>query len=63
MPSEYMLAKVQPAYAGAARSQPAHYPPLPAWEDLPREIREAFVRVFAAGQWSGFHELATGEDD
>ena len=63
MPSEYMLAKVQVANDDAARNQPAHNPPLPAWQDLPREIREIFVDVFAAGQWSGFHELARREDD
>src|SRR5262245_176517 len=32
MPSEDMLAKVQAAYADAARNQPAHNPPLPAWQ-------------------------------
>jgi hypothetical protein len=43
-------AKVQAACADAARNQPAHYPTLPAWQDPPREIRRAFVHVFAAGQ-------------
>jgi hypothetical protein len=62
MPSEHMLAKTQAAYVDAARNQPTHYPPLPAWQDLPREIREAFVWVFVAGQWSGLHEIPREDD-
>ena len=29
------------AYGDAERKQPAHYPALPAWDDLPVEMREA----------------------
>ena len=43
------LHKIQGAYADAGRNQPLNYPPLPAWEALPLEIREAFVHVFVAG--------------
>ena len=31
------------AYADAGRNQPAEYPALPAWQDLPIGMREAFI--------------------
>jgi hypothetical protein len=44
------LDRVKFAYAEAGRKQPAEYPPLPKWEDLPIEMREAFVSVYARGR-------------
>jgi hypothetical protein len=35
--------KIQRAYAADAKS-------LPKWEELSAEMREAFIRVFAAGR-------------
>jgi hypothetical protein len=43
-------------YADAGRKQPAEYPALPAWQDLPIEMREAFIHVFSAGRRSALEE-------
>jgi hypothetical protein len=37
------LEKIRRAYAGDTKD-------LPKWEELSAEMREAFIRVFAAGQ-------------
>ena len=44
------LEKVKFAYAEAGREQPKEYPPLPPWEVLPIELREAFIHVYVRGR-------------
>ena len=46
------LQKIRDAYADAGREQAkeAHpYPALPAWGDMPIELREVFIHVYHAG--------------
>lgn len=50
------LDKIREAYADAARDQPADYPPLPAWFELPIEMRKAIIRVFASGRRNAMEE-------
>ena len=53
------LKKIREAYAHAGRDQPAAYPPLPAWEKLGIELREAFVSIYHRGRRDGIlDELA-----
>ena len=47
------LKRVREAYADAARKQPAEYPPLPVWEALPSEMREALIHIYFAGRKDG----------
>jgi len=44
------LHKVREAWAEAGREQPPEYPPLPAWETLSKELREAIIHVYLAGR-------------
>jgi hypothetical protein len=44
------LEKVKFAYAEAGWKQPSEYLPLPKWEALPIELREAFSHVYARGR-------------
>jgi hypothetical protein len=50
------LEKVREAYARARAAQPSEYPPLPTWENLPLQMREAFIDVFGAGRMDAFRE-------
>ena len=52
-----LLQSIIEAYADAGRKQPAEYPALPAWQDLPIGMREAFIHVFAAGRRSALAEM------
>jgi hypothetical protein len=53
------LQKIREAYAQAGRDQPAEYPPLPAWETLSLELREAFISIYNRGRRDGIlDELA-----
>jgi len=45
-----MLQKIRDAWAQAADEQPSEYPPLPEWDALPIEMREAIISVFIAGR-------------
>ena len=47
------LKKIREAYAQAGRDQPAEYPPLPAWEALSLELREAFISIYHRGRLDG----------
>jgi hypothetical protein len=49
MSSNEQLTKIREAYAGAVRKQPADCPALPAWFDLPPEMRAVIIRVFLRG--------------
>ena len=40
------LRKIRSAYAIAGREQPAHYSPLPAWNEPSIDVREAIVGVY-----------------
>jgi hypothetical protein len=46
------LKAIRAAYYEAERVQPAEYPPLPSWQSLPIELREAFIHVYGAGRAS-----------
>src|SRR5262245_58253047 len=48
--SEWALKAVRAAYYEAGRIQPTDYPPLPSWQSLPIELREAFIHVYGAGR-------------
>ena len=53
------LQKIREAYAQAGRDQPTEYPPLPAWENLSLELREAFISIYNRGRRDGIlDELA-----
>jgi len=45
-----MPQEVQDAYEQAGRAQPRKYKPLPDWETLSVELREAFVYVHNQGR-------------
>jgi hypothetical protein len=44
------LQKIRDAYDEAGREQPSQYPPLPAWETLSQELREAIIHVYYRGR-------------
>jgi hypothetical protein len=44
------------AYENAGHKQPREYPKLPRWEDLPIEMREAFISVYFAGRKAAARE-------
>jgi hypothetical protein len=44
------LDKVKAAYAEAVQENPKDYPPLPPWEVLSIELREAFIHVYTCGR-------------
>jgi hypothetical protein len=46
-------ARIRGAYVEAERKQPAGYPALPRWGDLPIEMCEAFIWVYHAGMKEG----------
>jgi hypothetical protein len=52
-----MPREVQEAYEKAAGKQPPHYEPLPPWETLSRELREAFIFVYYQGRTDGIKEI------
>jgi hypothetical protein len=58
MATDTGLDKVKFAYFEAGREQPKEYPPLPPWEVLSIELRDAFVHVYARGRIDVTTELA-----
>jgi hypothetical protein len=54
------LRKIRSAYAIAGREQPAHYSPLPAWNELSIEVREAIIDVYHAGRRDAREEAHGG---
>jgi hypothetical protein len=52
-----MPREVQEAYEQAARKQPAQSEPLPSWETLSLELREAFIYVYYQGRLEGVREM------
>jgi hypothetical protein len=44
------LQKIRQAYAQAGRDQPAEYLPLPDWEALSQELREAIIHGYYRGR-------------
>jgi hypothetical protein len=49
------LKNVRAAYYEAGRKQPSDYDPLPSWEALPMQLREAFIHVWYDGHRTGAH--------
>jgi hypothetical protein len=48
--SDERLNRIREAYAEAESEQPAGYGPLPKWETLPIQVREAIIHVYLAGR-------------
>jgi uncharacterized protein with HEPN domain len=48
---------IREAYADARRKQPAEYPSLPPWEQLPIEVREALIHVYFQGRKDALAEI------
>jgi hypothetical protein len=55
------LQKIRDAYEEAGREQPAEYPPLPAWETLSLEMREAIIHVYYRGRFDALSSDAEPE--
>jgi len=53
------LERIQEAYAEAETEQPLQYDPLPKWETLPIELREAIIHVYLAGRLDALSEVRT----
>jgi hypothetical protein len=51
-----MPPEVRLAYEQARRKQPKHAQPLPDWDTLPIELREAFIYVYYLGRLDGVRE-------
>jgi hypothetical protein len=47
---ESTLDKIKAAYAQAGKVQPREYKPLPPWDNLGIEMREAFSHVYGQGR-------------
>ena len=47
--AETRLGRIKSAYASAHEGMPDYYDPLPAWEALPPQVREAIIMVYSAG--------------
>jgi hypothetical protein len=54
--SDPTLKAIRAAYYEAGRVQPADYPPLPSWQSLPIELREAFIHVYHSGRAAALEE-------
>jgi len=54
--SDERLNRIQEAYAEAESEQPATYDPLPKWETLPIQMREAIIHVYLAGRLDALNE-------
>jgi len=48
--SDERLTRIREAYAEAESEQPANYDPLPKWETLPIQMREAIIHVYLVGR-------------
>ena len=48
--------EIREAYENAGHKQPREYPPLPPWDWLPIEMREAFISVSYAGRKAAARE-------
>jgi hypothetical protein len=53
------LERIQGVYAAAEteQPQPLRYDPLPKWETLPIQLREAIIHVYLAGRLDALNEL------
>jgi len=51
------LRRIQQAYAETESEQPAEYDPLPKWETLPIQVREAIINVYLAGRLDALSEV------
>jgi len=51
------LRRIQEAYTEAESDQPAEYEPLPKWETLPIQVREAIINVYLAGRVDALSEM------
>jgi hypothetical protein len=51
------LNRIQDTYAEAETEQPPEYDPLPKWETLPIQLREAIIQVYLAGRLDTLSEV------
>jgi hypothetical protein len=51
------LRRIQAAYTESESDQPAEYEPLPKWESLPIQVREAIINVYLAGRLDALSEM------
>ena len=51
------LERIQRAYAEAESEQSEEYDPLPKWETLPIQVREAIINVYLAGRLDALNEM------
>jgi hypothetical protein len=52
-----MPREVQEAYERAIQKLSAHSEPLPPWETLALELKEAFIYVYYEGRMNGIKEV------
>ena len=57
------LFRIRSAYADAEHQQPPHYGPLPKWEDLSIEVREAIICVYHRGRHDAMSEMKRSHTD
>jgi len=55
--SDERLTRIREAYAEAESEQPANYDPLPKWETLPIQMREAIIHVYLVGRLDALSEM------
>jgi hypothetical protein len=55
--SDERLNRIREAYAEVESEQPANYGPLPKWETLPIQMREAIIHVYLAGRLDALTEM------
>jgi hypothetical protein len=57
------LERIRRAYAEAGTEQPAQYEPLPKWDTLPIQLREAIIHVYLVGRLDAVSEIKAGHTD
>ena len=55
--SSKALKRIRQAYYRAEREQPADYDPLPKWETLPIQVREAIIHVYHEARRDALSEI------
>jgi hypothetical protein len=55
--SDERLIRIREAYAEAESERPRNYDPLPKWETLPIQMREAIIHVYLVGRLDALSEM------
>jgi hypothetical protein len=61
--SKERLKRLKHAYYQAERKHPADYDPLPKWETLPIQLREAITNVYLVGRLDALSETKGSHTD